>query len=62
MMHKYMHYSIYENNMYMKYIMFSYPQPEPIKKAYQNDAILEKSSLGYATNNVHPTLPPIMND
>jgi len=42
--------------------MFSYPQPEPIKKAYQNDAILEKSSLGYATNNVHPTLPPRMND
>ncbi len=42
--------------------MFSYPQPEPIKKAYQNDTILEKSTLGYATNNVHPQLPPRMND
>lgn len=48
--------------MYSKYIMFSYPQPEPIKRAYQNDTILEKSTLGYATNNVHPTLPPRMND
>ena len=42
--------------------MFSYPQPEPIKRAYQNDTILEKSTLGYATNNVHPNLPPRMND
>jgi hypothetical protein len=42
--------------------MFSYPQPEPIKRAYQNDVILEKSTLGYATNNVHPQLPPRMND
>lgn len=43
--------------------MFSYPRAEPFKKAYSsNDTILEKSSFGYATNNVHPQLPPRMND
>ena len=48
--------------MYSKYIiMFSYPQSEPIKKAY-GTTILEKSSLGYATNNVHPQHPPKMDD
>ena len=48
--------------MYSKYIMFSYPRAEPFKKAYSNDTILEKSTFGYATNNVHPQLPARMND
>ena len=47
--------------MYSKYIMFSYPQSEPLKKAYSNEP-LQKSSLGYATNNVYQQLPPRMND
>ena len=48
--------------MYSKYIMFSYPRAEPLKTAYVNETILEKSTLGYATNNVHPQMPPRMND
>ena len=41
--------------------MFSYPQQEPVKKAY-GSTILEKSKLGYATNNVHSNLPAVMHD
>jgi hypothetical protein len=48
--------------MYSKYIMFSYPQAEPIKHAYKNNCILDKSKLGYATNNVHPNMPANMTD
>jgi hypothetical protein len=48
--------------MYSKYIMFSYPQAEPFKKAYSTESNLEKSTFGYATNNVHPQLPARMND
>jgi hypothetical protein len=48
--------------MYSKYIMFSYPRAEPFKKAYSNETLLEKSTFGYATNNVHPEMPPRMND
>lgn len=48
--------------MYSKYIMFSYPQAEPIKHAYKNNSILDKSKLGYATNNVYPNMPANMTD
>ena len=48
--------------MYSKYIMFSYPQAEPIKHAYINNCILDNSNLGYATNNVHPNMPANMTD
>ena len=41
--------------MYSKYIMFSYPQSEPLKKAYSNEP-LQKSTLGYATNNVYQNI------
>ena len=41
--------------------MFSYPQSEPLKKAYSNEP-LQRSSLGYATNNVYQQMPPRMDD
>ncbi len=41
--------------------MFSYPQKEPIKSAY-NDEILPRSTLGYATNNIYQNMPPRMED
>lgn len=48
--------------MYKKYIMFSYPQKEPIKSAYSNNEILPRSTLGYATNNIYQSMPPRMDD
>ena len=48
--------------MYKKYIMFSYPQSEPIKSAYSDTQILPRSSLGYATNNIYQNMPPRMED
>ena len=43
--------------------MFSYPQPEPISSAYSCEQTgRPNSTLGYATNNVYPTLPANMND
>ncbi len=47
--------------MYSKYIMFSYPQTQPYKSAYQEEPIY-KSTLGYATNNVYQQYPPRMTD
>lgn len=41
--------------------MFSNMNPEPINSAYEHKS-LERSTLGYATNNVHPSLPPRMDD
>jgi len=58
-----MPYSIYENNMYMKYIMFSYPQPETNECAFPVvRETVPKSKLGYATNNVYPAFPANMHD
>ena len=48
--------------MYKKYIMFSYPQTEPIKSAYSDNQILPRSTLGYATNNIYHNMPPRMDD
>ena len=48
--------------MYSKYIKFSSPQHEPVNKAYSNYTTPEKSTLGYATNNQYPQLPPRMTD
>lgn len=48
--------------MYSKYIMFSYPQPDPVNKEYSSYTSSEKSTLGYATNNQYPQLPPRMTD
>lgn len=48
--------------MYSKYIMFSKLQPEPVTIEYSTYTSPEKSTLGYATNNVHPELPPRMTD
>ena len=42
--------------MYKKYIMFSYPQKEPIKSAYSGNDTLPRSTLGYATNNIYQLL------
>jgi len=48
--------------MYKKYIMFSYPQKEPIKSAYLDNQLLPRSTLGYATNNIYHSMPPRMED
>jgi hypothetical protein len=47
--------------MYKKYIMFSYPQSEPLKSAYS----LERSTnsrIGYGTNNLYQNMPSRMTD
>ena len=52
-----------ENNMCMKYIMFSYPQPETINCAFPVvRETIPKSKLGYATNNAYPEFPANMQD
>lgn len=49
--------------MYMKYIMFSYPQPETTGRAFPVvRETIPKSKLGYATNNVYPDFPANMQD
>jgi hypothetical protein len=47
--------------MYKKYIMFSYPQPEPLKSAYSTE-ISTNSRIGYGTNNIYQNMPPRMTD
>lgn len=49
--------------MCMKYIMFSYPQPETTKCAFPViRETIPKSKLGYATNNVYHDFPANMQD
>ena len=49
--------------MCMKYIMFSYPQPETTKCAFPViRETIPKSKLGYATNNVYHDFPANMHD
>ena len=47
--------------MYKKYIMFSYPQAEPLKDAYSLECSTN-SKIGYGTNNIYQNMPPRMTD
>jgi len=47
--------------MYKKYIMFSYPQSEPLKTAYTLECSTN-SKMGYGTNNIYQNMPPRMTD